>query len=68
MASKSLEFKDQSDDRPVKLFFQDEARFGRIDNTSSCWVPPGGRALVGKQTIREYSYAYLAVCPQTGEK
>jgi transposase len=67
LASKSLEFKNKSDDRPVKLFFQDEARFGRIDNISSCWVPPGGRALVGKQTIREYSYAYLAVCPQTGE-
>jgi len=49
------------------LFFQDEARFGRIDNISSCWVPPGGRALVGKQTIREYSYAYLTVCPETGE-
>jgi transposase len=67
MASKSLEFEDQSDNRPVKLFFQDEARFGRIDNISSCWVPPGGRASVGKQIIREYTYAYLTVCPETGE-
>jgi transposase len=67
MASKSLEFDNQSDNRPVKLFFQDEARFGRIDNISSCWVPPGGRASVGKQIIREYTYAYLAVCPETGE-
>jgi putative transposase len=49
------------------LFFQDEARFGRIDNISSCWVPPGGRAKVGNQVIREYTYAYLAVCPETGE-
>ena len=67
MAAKSLEFKDQSDNKPVKLFFQDEARFGRIDNISSCWVPPGGRASVGKQIIREYLYAYLTVCPETGE-
>ena len=49
------------------MFFQDEARFGRIDNISSCWVPPGCRANVGSQVIREYSYAYLAVCPETGE-
>jgi len=49
------------------LFFQDEARFGRIDSISSCWVPPGGRAKVGQQIVREYIYAYLAVCPETGE-
>jgi len=30
-------------------------------------VPPGGRAKVGNQVIREYTYAYLAVCPETGE-
>ena len=67
MASKTLEFENQSDVRPVKLFFQDEARFGRIDNLSPCWVPNGGRTSVSKQTIREYSYAYLTVCPETGE-
>jgi hypothetical protein len=33
LATKSLEFhSDATDSRPVKLFFQDEARFGRIDN------------------------------------
>jgi len=67
VVSKSLEFENKNDRRPVKLFFQDEARFGRIDNISSCWVPPGGRAKVGNQIVREYSYAYLAVCPETGE-
>jgi transposase len=30
-------------------------------------VPPGGRAKVGNQVIREYTYVYLTVCPQTGE-
>jgi len=49
------------------LFFQDEARFGRIDSVSSCWVPPGGRAKVGCQVVREYTYVYMAVCPETGE-
>jgi transposase len=44
LETKSLEFKDAQDTRPVKLFFQDEARFGRIDSVSSCWVPEGSRA------------------------
>ncbi len=51
----------------MKLFFQDEGRFGRIDNRASCWVPPKGRAIVGSQIIRQYTYAYTAVCPETGE-
>jgi len=53
--------------RPIKLFFEDEARFGRINVVSRCWVPWGTRALVTKQLIREYTYAYTAVCPETGE-
>lgn len=67
MAAKSLEFSNKEDTRPVKLFFQDEARFGRIDNVCSCWVPQSKRAKVGNQIIRKYTYAYSAVCPETGE-
>lgn len=66
MAAKSLEFK-SLDNRPIKLFFQDEARFGRIDNICSSWVPKGERAKVGCQIIRQYTYAYSALCPETGE-
>jgi hypothetical protein len=50
------------------LFFQDEARFGRIDNISSCWVPSNTRAKVNSQIIREYVYLYGAFCPETGEQ
>ncbi len=67
MASKSIEFKNKNDIRPIKLFFQDEARFGRIDNICSCWVPKNQRAKVGNQIIRQYTYAYTAICPETGE-
>jgi hypothetical protein len=56
-----------NDPRPIMLFFQDEGRFGRINNVSKCWVPNGKRAIVGKQQIREYTYAYSSVCPMTGE-
>jgi hypothetical protein len=65
--SKSLEFKNQEDTRPIKLFFQDEARFGRIDSVCSCWVPKGCRALAGNQIVREYTYLYGAFCPETGD-
>ena len=49
------------------MFFQDEVRFGRIDNVCSCWVPKNKRAVVGNQIIRQYTYAYTALCPETGE-
>ena len=67
MAAKSLEFRNQEDTRPIKLFFQDEARFGRIDSVSTCWVPKGCRALAGNQIVREYTYLYGAFCPETGD-
>src|SRR5205085_8660793 len=53
--------------KPVKLFFEDEARFGRINNLSKCWVNRKDRAIVTQQIIREYIYAYTTVCPATGE-
>ena len=53
--------------KPVKLFFEDEARFGRINNLSKCWVNRKDRAIVNQQIIREYIYAYTTVCPATGE-
>jgi hypothetical protein len=68
LASKKIEFDNQEDTREVKVFFQDEARFGRIDNVSSCWTPKGGRATVGSQIIRQYTYLYGAFCPETGEQ
>ena len=37
--------------RPIKLFFQDEARFGRTDNVCSCWVPFKQRAKVGNSIV-----------------
>jgi len=46
--------------------FQDEARFGRIQEPKRCWAPPKTRPLVGQQWIREYTYAYGAVSPLDG--
>lgn len=55
------------DDRPIRLFFEDEGRFGRINTVSRCWVARNDRAIIGQQMIREYIYAYTTVCPETGE-
>lgn len=49
------------------LFFEDEARFGRMGECRKSWVPRQARAIVPKQQVREYVYALTAVCPETGE-
>lgn len=58
---------EQGDKRPLKVFFQDEARFGRMSNPVHCWVPAGIRPLVPMQRVRDYTYVYSAVCPEDGE-
>jgi transposase len=55
------------DVRPLKVFFQDEARFGRISELFSCWAPAGVRPVVQAQIIRQYTYVFSAVCPHDGE-
>ena len=47
--------------------FEDEGRFGRITDPSSCWAPKGIRPVVHKQMVRQYTYAYAAVDPKEGE-
>jgi len=51
----------------VRLMFQDEAGFGRINKPKYCWCEKGFRPCVPCHHIREYRYAYGAVEPQTGE-
>ncbi|KAA6309739.1 Stage V sporulation protein K, partial [termite gut metagenome] len=43
------------------------ARFGRIDNLTSCRVPEKCRAQAGNRIIREYTCACTAACPQPEE-
>ena len=52
---------------PVRLMFQDEARFGRLSDPRRCWAPWPLRPLVKKALIREYVYAYAAVTPADGQ-
>lgn len=51
---------------PVRLMFQDEARFGRMSDPRSCWAPAPCRPVVNLALIREYRYEYAAVSPWDG--
>ena len=55
-------------DSKIRIMFQDEAAFGRINDPSKCWAPAGIRPLVPCLRVREYMYAYGAVDPIDGEK
>lgn len=50
----------------VRLMFEDEARFGRINDPRRCWAPWGIRPQVGRQIVREYTYTYAVVSPHDG--
>jgi transposase len=51
---------------PIRLIFQDEARFGRINDPRSCWAPSPHRPLVNVALVREFRYEYAAVSPWDG--
>jgi len=51
---------------PIRLMFQDEARFGRISDPRSCWAPAPMRPVVNLALIREFKYEYAAVSPWDG--
>ena len=53
--------------RPIRLIFQDEARFGRMSNPRACWAPSPQRPIVGLARVREFQYEYAAVSPWSGE-
>jgi len=46
--------------------FQDEARFGRINDVRRCWAPKPIRPLCKAMLTHEYTYAYASCEPATG--
>jgi len=46
--------------------WQDEARFGRINDPRRCWAPKGMRPYGPSQIVREYTYAFAAASPSDG--
>jgi transposase len=46
---------------------QDEGRFGRVSIPRRAWAPPGVRPRAPRQLVREYTYVYAVVAPETGK-
>jgi len=55
------------DNLPVRLMFQDEARFGRMSDPRACWAPSPHRPVVNLALVREFKYEYAAVSPWDGD-
>jgi hypothetical protein len=53
--------------RPVRLTFQDEARFGRMARIRRCWSPAPLRPVVGNGYERQFTYVYGSVSPLQGQ-
>lgn len=59
-----------ADDHPekdVRVYFQDEARFGTQGTITRVWAPKGSRPRAVRQNGREWLYVLMAVCAATGE-
>lgn len=52
--------------KTLRVLFQDEARFGRINDPRRCGCPAGKRPLVNSQVVREDTYLYGALNPEEG--
>ena len=54
------------DQKPLRVMFMDEGRFGRVDLPQRCWAPRSVRPGCPSLIIREYSYAFAALSPSDG--
>ena len=58
---------DQVRERPIRLMFQDEARFGRMARIRRCWAPAPLRPVVCNGYERQFTYVYGGVSPLQGQ-
>jgi hypothetical protein len=68
--AKELEIQAEKEGKPVKklqIWFQDEGRFGLHGLLGRSWSEVGVRPDVPFQIEYEWTWAYAAVCPQTGQ-
>jgi transposase len=50
----------------LRIYFQDEARFGQQGTTTNVWAKTGSRPSAVRQTAYQYVWVMAAVCPETG--
>lgn len=52
--------------RRLRVYFQDESRFGQQGTTTNLWARRGSRPTAVRQTEYQYLWVLGAVCPETG--
>jgi len=57
----------QQPGKRLRVFFQDEARFGQQGTNTRVWAPTGSRPRAVRQTQYDYLWVIGAVCPETGQ-
>lgn len=50
----------------LRIYFQDESRFGQQGTTTNVWAHRGSRPTAVRQTEYQYLWVLGAVCPETG--
>jgi transposase len=50
----------------LRVYFQDESRFGQQGTTTNVWAQRGSRPTAVRQTEYQYLWVIGAVCPETG--
>jgi putative transposase len=53
-------------EQEVRVYFQDEARFGTQGTITRVWAPRGSRPRAVRQNGRQWLYVLMAVCAGTG--
>ena len=57
----------QQPGKRLRVFFQDEVRFGQQGSITRVWAPTGSRPRAVRQTQYDYLWVIGAVCPETGQ-
>jgi transposase len=53
-------------DKRLRVYFEDESRFGQQGTTTNVWAKRGSRPAAVRQTEYAYLWVLGAVCPETG--
>src|SRR3954464_14304928 len=56
----------QHPEKELRVYFEDEARFGTQGTITRVWAPRGSRPRAVRQNGREWLYVLMAVCAATG--
>ena len=62
------EVQEQNPEKIIKVFFQDETRFGQQGILAKQWSPVGERPIRERQVSFGNGWIFGAACPQTGQK